>query len=192
MASYSSCCAPVTKFLRISVQRVRLCGLASFRRCESRSDSPTVIALLLIAIFATCARGEETDSQPDYQTKSLQGEVVWMADALKEQFGVRTVAEARDRLLALQTEEGELYPIIEDVRGRAFRRDERLRDRKLELLVRQYEGSPMIQLVRMYALKEDGKYELDYWCDICAIALFELKPCDCCQGPLELRERKVE
>ena len=50
----------------------------------------------------------------------------------------------------------------------------------------------MVQVVRVYVLKPDGKYELDYWCDICSIAMYELKPCECCQGPTRLRERLVE
>ena len=36
------------------------------------------------------------------------------------------------------------------------------------------------------------RLELDYWCDICAIAMYELKECECCQGPIELRRRKTE
>ena len=136
--------------------------------------------------------GQDNTARPEYETKSLRGEVLWMADALERRFDVTTVPEAEDRILALETEDGALLPIVEDLRGRAFRKDDRLRDRPVELLVRQFKDSPMIQVVRLYALKPDGKYELDYWCDICAIAMFELKACDCCQGPIELRERKID
>jgi hypothetical protein len=115
-----------------------------------------------------------------------------MADALSRHFGIQTVSEAAERVLALETPDAELHPIVEDIRGRSFRVDQRLREIDVELLVRQYAGSPMVQVIRLYALKKDGKYELDYWCDICAIAMFELKPCDCCQGPVQLRERLVE
>ena len=59
-------------------------------------------------------------------------------------------------------------------------------------LVRQYSGAPSAQVIQVFALKKDGKYEVDYWCDICAIAMFELKACDCCQADIELRERKVK
>ncbi|MEX0939233.1 MAG: hypothetical protein WDZ59_15330 [Pirellulales bacterium] len=126
-----------------------------------------------------------------YETITRRGRVVWMAEALERRFDVQSVPEAEDRLQALETTEGELLPIVEDIRGRSFRRDERLRDREVELLMRRYEGSPMVQVITIYALKADGKYELDYWCDICAIAIYELKPCDCCQGETRLRERRV-
>jgi hypothetical protein len=61
----------------------------------------------------------------------------------------------------------------------------------LELLVRRYADSPAVQVIRVFELAADGKYEIDYWCDICAITMFELKECECCQGPIELRRTKV-
>ena len=92
----------------------------------------------------------------------------------------------------LETTDGKLFPLAEDIRGRGFRRDERLRGVDLELLVRRYHGAPVIQVIRAYELTKEAKFELDYWCEICAIAMFELKPCDCCQADIELRRRIVD
>lgn len=124
-------------------------------------------------------------------TRAIRGRVVWMSEALERLHGVSTVSEAREYLLALETKDGQLIPLVEDVRGRSFRRDKRLRGIDVELLVKQIAGSPMVQVIQVFAIKPDGKYEIDYWCDICSIAMFELKACDCCQGDIELRERKV-
>jgi PAS domain-containing protein len=132
------------------------------------------------------------ESAARYSTQSLRGRVVWMADAMEQQFGVRADREARQRILALQTPDGQLYPLLEDTRGQSFRKDERLRRMDVELLVRIYEGSPLAQVIRIYSINKDGKFLLDYWCDICAIAMYELGPCDCCQGAIRLRERKAE
>ena len=50
----------------------------------------------------------------------------------------------------------------------------------------------MIQVLRIYEIQSDGRLaELVYWCDICAITMFENKPCDCCQGPVQLQRRPV-
>lgn len=166
---------------------------------------PPAAAILLLGGFLVCSTAWADEPTPDTQsppvarnraspkhtTKSLRGRVVWLAEALARLHGVKTVPEAADRVLALETPEGRLVPLIEDKRGHSFRLDERLRDIDVELLVRQYEGSPQIQVIQIFALKDDGKYELDYWCEICAIAMFELKPCDCCQADIELRERLV-
>lgn len=135
---------------------------------------------------------EERAEEDRFVTESLRGRIVWMAEALERRFGIQTVPEAQQRLLALETGEGELHPIAEDIRGRAFRRDERLRGlADCELLARRFHGSPMIQVIRLYSHENDTRYELDYWCEICAITLFELKPCDCCQGDIELRRREA-
>lgn len=127
----------------------------------------------------------------DSTTRAVRGRVFWMAEALERLHGVSTVSEAKEYLLALETKDGQLIPLVEDVRGRSFRRDKRLRGIEVELLVKQIAGSPMVQVIQVFAIKPDGKYEIDYWCEICSIAMFELKACDCCQGDIELRERKV-
>ena len=137
------------------------------------------------------AAESQADSNSRYTTRALRGQVVWMADAIEEKFGVSTVTEARERVLALVTTDGELYPIMEDPRGRSFRRDPRLRGIDLELIVRQYTGLATVQVIRTHAVEGPDKYRLDYWCDICSISMVELKVCDCCQGPTELRRRKV-
>jgi hypothetical protein len=151
-----------------------------------------------VILLATCcfaqppAKPEPAKPFPKYANRTLKGRVVWLNEALSRKFGIKTVPEAAERGLALESPDGVLHPLVEDSRGRAFRADERLRGIDLELLVRQYEGSPQVQVIQVHALKKSGKYEIDYWCDICSIAMYELKPCDCCQGPIELRERKVE
>jgi hypothetical protein len=131
-------------------------------------------------------------TKPKYANRTLRGRVVFVAEALARRFGIKSVPEAADRGLALETAEGELVPLVEDVRGRAFRADERLRRMDLELLVRQYEGSPLVQVIDVFSLKKGQKYEVDYWCDVCSIAMYELKACECCQGETTLRERLVE
>jgi len=60
-----------------------------------------------------------------------------------------------------------------------------------ELLVRQFPGSPAVQVVRAYVWRDGKKYECDYWCDICAIPMYELKECECCQGPIRFRFRET-
>ncbi len=151
------------------------------------------IVLLSCTLFLWPAAADETPAeQTKYVTKTLRGRVVWLNEALARRHGVKTVPEAAERVLALETADGQLFPIVEDIRGRSFRRDKRLRNIDVELPVRQYEGSPFVQVIQIFAVKKDGKYELDYWCEICAIAMFELKACDCCQADIELRSRKVK
>mgnify|MGYP001159606712 FL=1 len=118
-----------------------------------------------------------------------RGHVVFLADVLKEKYGIKSVPESQQRVLALQSKDGSLVPLVEDLRGRSFRRDKRLREMEVVLMARKYQGLPMLQVIRIYRVDRKKVFELDYWCEICAIAMYELKACDCCQGDIELRQR---
>jgi hypothetical protein len=111
----------------------------------------------------------------EFTLDTIRGRVVYLAEALEKRTGAASVPEAKDRVLALETKTGELIPLLEDIRGRAFRRDERLRKMDVEVLVRRYQGSPVVQIIRVFEVAKDGVYEVDYWCEICAIAMYELK-----------------
>lgn len=143
----------------------------------------------LAADDAAQVAGEAASEQ--FETVSLRGRVVWLGEALKRRFGIETDEDALHSTVALETTDGALVPLAKDFRGRGFHLDPRLRDVEMELLVRRHAGSPVVQVIRVYTLKSDGRYELDYWCDICSIPMYELKPCECCQGETRLRERKV-
>jgi hypothetical protein len=127
-----------------------------------------------------------------YTTETVRGKVVWLDEALKRLYGVTTEADAAETAVVLETPQGHLLPLIPDTRGRAFAVDSRLRNIELEMLVRRYEGAPLVQVIRLYRVKPEGLYEIDYWCDTCAISMFILKACECCQGPTRLRETPVE
>jgi hypothetical protein len=153
--------------------------------------TPTRIANVVLLVSACCC---PLWAEPPltFKLDTIRGRVVYLAESMERRTGVPSVAEAKDRILALQTASGELIPLLEDVRARAFRRDQRLRNMDVELLVRRYSGSPVVQIIRVVEIAKDGRFEIDYWCQICAIAMFEQKDCECCQEPNELRRRKAE
>jgi hypothetical protein len=150
------------------------------------------VVIVAAALAGSGRQAGRADEPSTFQTETLQGRVVYLADALEQKFAIKTSPEARERILALETKEGDLVPLVEDLRGRSFRADKRLRNMNVELTVRRYAGSPVVQVIRVCELAKDGKLEVDYWCSTCSIAMFELKECECCQGPIELRKRKVE
>ena len=131
-------------------------------------------------------------SEPNFRSELMRGRVSWLADALKNEFGITTVPEAAESSLAFFNDQGNLFPIVENLRGRAFRKDARLRDTDLELSVRIYEKHPYVQVVTVHELDEDRRYEIDYWCDVCAIVMYETGPCACCQDANRLRKRIVK
>lgn len=153
------------------------------------------LGMSLVILGTVSLRAEEpkphskTDSPFELQTH--RGRVVFLAEALQRLHNIKSVDEAQERTLAVETADGTLIPLVEDIRGRAFRADKRLREMQVELLLRKFKGSPAGQVIRVYELTKQGKFEIDYWCDICSIAMYELKVCECCQGEIELRRTKV-
>ncbi|HUP79500.1 MAG TPA: hypothetical protein VM260_13190, partial [Pirellula sp.] len=131
-------------------------------------------------------------SEPHFRTELIRGRVLWQADALKNEFDITSVPEAAKSSLAFLTVQGKLLPIVENLRGRAFRKDVRLRDRELELSVRIYEKHPYVQVVTVYEVDGDRRYEIDYWCDVCAIVMYETGACACCQDANRMRKRIVK
>lgn len=161
-----------------------------------------VAALLLMGIAPAAAfsadEGETSsagktaqtaDKQPDESTPKQQlftGKVVLLREAL-ERRGVKSFSEF-DKQVVLETPGGELIPIIPDWRGRAFFQDQRLRNRKVDLVGYRRPGIPYLQVLMVFTYSEKGERQYtDYWCDICSIPMYEIKPCDCCQGPIRLR-----
>lgn len=142
---------------------------------------------------ARAADPKEHPAERDFTQSAIGGRVVYLADALKQDFGISTVPEVSESVLAVKTPAGQLIPIVENLRGRAFRKDQRLREMDVEILARRYADQPFIQVLKLFEIAADGqRYEVDYWCDVCAIVMFESGPCSCCQDENRLRKRLVE
>jgi hypothetical protein len=119
----------------------------------------------------------------------VSGKVVALGEALK-QHGIKSYADEIKGQVVLVARSGEIVPIVPDWRGRAFYQDERLRNRPVDLVVNRRKGVPWVQVLSIYTFDEKGERNItDYWCDICAIPMYEIKDCECCQGPTRLRFR---
>ena len=156
-----------------------------------RFNLKSSLFVLIAALVTIPSFAEDKLAAPKFTKETLRGRVVFLAEALEKKYGIKSVTEAKQAALALQDDVGRLHPLVEDIRGRAFRVDKRLRDIPVELLVRRYVDSPAVQIIGVYELAKDGRFEIDYWCSVCAIAMYELKECECCQGEIELRKRKA-
>src|SRR5688572_4986020 len=97
--------------------------------------------VLLISPLAVCA----AEPPPAHVTEPLRGKVRWTAEALKERFGIVSDPDSAQSSVSLVTADGKVHPMVHDERGRAFLKDDRLRNREMELLVRRHNGSPFLQ-----------------------------------------------
>ncbi|HEY4311116.1 MAG TPA: hypothetical protein VGN12_16820 [Pirellulales bacterium] len=183
----------------LSTGTAALCVATALWVTTTRGDenaSPAPVADKPAAATDTPVAGapdrDSAKSAPAYTVQMLQGRLVWMGEALARLHKIESDADAAETQIALETKDGRLVPIVKDFRSRGFWLDPRLRQSEVELEVRHYDKTPAVQIVRWYAIRQGRKYELDYWCDICAIPMYELKTCDCCQGEIRLRERPVD
>ena len=146
------------------------------------------ICLALLGLApAFAAEGDPGNGQAEPRKDLFSGKVVPLAEALKRREVEFYEQELKDQVV-LETPDGELIPILPDWRGRAFYQDERLRDRKLDLVGIRRPGVPHLQVLMVFTFDDKGRrMYTDYWCDICAIPMYEIKDCECCQGPIRLR-----
>ena len=115
-----------------------------------------------------------------------------LADALEKR-KIKFYPEDLEGQVALESQDGTLLPILPDWRGRAFHQDERLRNRRVELIGFRRPGVPYLQVLTIYTFDKEGQRQYtDYWCDICSIPMYEIKPCDCCQQDIRLRFQPQE
>jgi len=153
-------------------------------------------SLLLLGVAAAAAfpgTDDRTASQNDEKPvpadlrEVFSGKVVLLTEALKRK-EIKHYEKELAGQIVLETADGELFPIVPDWRGRALYQDERLRNRKVDLVAQRTPGVPWLQVLGIYTFDEkDGRQATDYWCDICAIPMYEIKECECCQGPIRLR-----
>jgi len=132
-------------------------------------------------------------AEPDkIKTETYKGKVVPLASMLEKQ-GVRLDRDAAPQWLALVTEEGKVYPLIKDDGSRAFFKDPKLLDRPMQLTGRLLPNSQLLQVLGIQSYLKGELHEVYYWCDICSIRRNEkFEVCECCGGPMELREVPVK
>ena len=70
--------------------------------------------------------------------------------------------------------------------------DRRLLNRPMRLTARTLPGSQLLEVLEVHSYLQGELHEVYYWCDVCSIKRLENKKCECCGGPMELREVPVK
>lgn len=152
----------------------------------------TACLLLLAALAALAAAppslGQSADLAPAPKSglTVLEGKVVPLADVVKKAGG-KLDADAGPTSLVL-TSGGKVYPIVKDDGSRLFFNDKSLLNRDMRLIVKALPGSQVLLVRSVRSLVKGKPHEVYYWCDVCSIKRGEKNICECCGGPMELRE----
>jgi hypothetical protein len=155
----------------------------------------TLCRLSLGAVLAFCSMPvlvslADTPAKP-VKTEYFKGKVVPLADLIEKEGG-KLDADAAPYWLALVADDGKVYPLLKDDGARMFFKDAKLVNRPMRLTGRLLPGSGLLQVVAVHSYQKGELCDLYYWCDICSIKRYEKKMCDCCGGPMELREEPVK
>jgi hypothetical protein len=143
---------------------------------------------MLVSMILSLPMPLVSPAAPPPQTKSLEGKVVPLAGLL-EKFGSRLDPEAAPHWLALVTADGKIYPLIKDEGSRMFFSDPKLCNRPMRVTGRLFEDTHLLQVLSVNSIIHGELHEVYYWCEICSIRRNEKLPrCECCGGPMELRE----
>jgi hypothetical protein len=153
--------------------------------------APVLRRLTLCLVLLAAILGPLCAAPPEEKTQDFKGKVVPLSGVL-EKAGAKLDADAAPHWLALQSDDGKVYPLVKDDGSRMFFKDAKLLDRPMVLTGRLIPGSQLLQVVKVHSVVKGERCEVFYWCDICTIKRFEKKACDCCGGPMELREEPVK
>src|SRR5215471_16873047 len=113
------------------------------------------------------------------QNRDYKGKVVPLAAVLEKQ-KIKLDADAAPHWLALQADDGKIYPLVKDDGSRMFFKDERLLNRPMQLTGRVLPEVGMFQVVDVHSYLNGQLHEVYYWCDICSIRRSQKGICDCC------------
>jgi hypothetical protein len=143
-----------------------------------------VLVACLVALAPLAAAGKKRAPGKEVERT---GKVVPLAD-LVARAGSKLDADAAPHWLALVAEDGKVYPLVKDAGARMFFKDKALLKRPMRLTGRLLPGSQVLRVTRVQSLIKGELHDVYYFCDICSIRRSEKMTCECCGGPMELRE----
>jgi hypothetical protein len=125
------------------------------------------------------------------KTEYFTGNVVPLRDLL-EKIGSRLDPDAAPHWLALVTKDGKVFPLIRDDGAQMFYKDVSLQKRPMRLTGKLFADTHLLQVLSVNSLRNGKLHEVYYWCDICSIRRTAPGKCECCGGPMMLREEPVK
>jgi hypothetical protein len=94
--------------------------------------------------------------------------------------------------LALVTADGVNHPLVNDAASRAFFKDPALLNRPMIVTGRLAADHKTVRVISFHSIVKGEVCEVYYWCEVCSIRRSEKNICECCGGPMELREVPVK
>jgi hypothetical protein len=146
-----------------------------------------VAAACLVALLPLLAADK---AEPKSQSVEIDGKVVPLADLVAKEGGKLDADAAAE--LVLVADDGKVYTLVKDGGARLFFKDDALLKRPMRLSGRLLPGSQALRVSGVNSYVKGELCEVYYWCDVCSIKRGEKGPCECCGGPMVLRETPLK
>jgi hypothetical protein len=147
-----------------------------------------VAAACLVGLLPLLAAAKPEDKA---RLVEIDGKVVPLADLVAKQGG-KLDADAAPTALVLVTDGGKVYSLVKDGGSRLFFKDPALLKRPMRLTGRLLPGSQILRVTTVNSYVKGELCEVYYWCDVCSIRRGEKDVCECCGGPMLLKEEPVK
>ena len=122
------------------------------------------------------------------ETVTVRGKVLLLADALKARgLELSPDADPIAKQVVVLGQDQTITPLLSDETSRALFLDERLRNRKAQIVGRRFAGVPYLQVVTIQVESEGRLRTPEYFCEVCTISVRYPQICPCCQGSMELQ-----
>jgi hypothetical protein len=147
-----------------------------------------------LCLLAACAAGLcplLAGAGPAGRVQDFDGKVVPLAEVVAR-CGGRLDADAAATSLVLDAADGKVYLLVKDAGSRLFFKDKALLGRPMRLTGRLLPGSGLLRVTAVHSVVRGELCEVYYWCDVCSIRRGEKMVCECCGGPMVLREEPVK
>jgi hypothetical protein len=127
---------------------------------------------------------------PQPNVEVFAGKVLPLAEVVEEAGG-KLDADAAPALV-LSGDDGKIYLLVKDAGSRLFFKDKALLRRPMRLTGRPLPGSQILRVTAVHSVVKGQTCEVYYWCDVCSIRRGEKNICECCGGPMVLREEPLK
>jgi hypothetical protein len=158
------------------------------RKTKDAMLTPRRLLLLFVFLAAVAPLLAALGAAPA-TTETFTGKVETLGDVVARAGG-RVDVDAAGALV-LTTDDGKHYLLVKDAGCRLFFKDKALLRRPMRLSGRLL-GGGLLQVSVVRSLVGGEVCEVYYWCDVCSIKRGEKMICECCGGPMVLREEPVK
>ena len=173
------------------------------KRCKTSAWALPLAAvgIALRLVLAAFGEGSANQGQPSKATEAkvavpnpeiqLRGRIVCLAEEM-HRLHQTALPTGHEHLYGFRTNEGTYYTLLRTRTAEGLFADKRLHERELIVQGRVLPNTQILDAIPVGSVREGRRYELYYWCTVCAIKTVIPGPCMCCQDDVEFVEKPAD